>query len=139
VELARDAGLAVGRGIQVNKDLQSSDPRIFAVGECAEVQGRVLSLPADIEAAAHALGAVLAGRTSSLHWQPRIQSLSLPRCPVVLCEPPPDVAGEWHERADRGGVQALFLDRQGRLRGFALLGKAVVEKEQLIAALSPGA
>jgi rubredoxin---NAD+ reductase len=138
VDLARDAGLAVGRGIQVDKDLKSSDPHIFAVGECAEVQGRVLSLPADIEAAARSLGAALGGRHSVLQWQPRIQSLSLPRCPVILCEPSRGVEGEWHERADRGGVQALFTDARGALRGFALLGKAVADKERLMAALLSG-
>lgn len=139
VELARDADLPVGRGIQVDKALRTADPRIFAVGECAEVQGRVLSLPADIEVAARSLGAALAGRSSALQWQPRIQTPNLPHCPVVLCEPPPGVAGEWHERADRSGVQALFTDQRGKLRGFALLGKAVAEKEQLIAALAPAA
>jgi rubredoxin-NAD+ reductase len=139
VELAREAGLAVGRGIQVDKDLRSSDPRIFAVGECAEVNGRVLALPADIDAAARSLGAALAGRPAVLQWQPRIQSLRLPHCPVALCEPPPGVPGEWHERADRGGVQALFLDRRGSLRGFVLLGKAVAERDRLAAALPPGA
>lgn len=138
LELAKDAGLAVGRGIQVDRDLRSSDPRIFAVGECAEVLGRVLSLPADIEAAARNLGAGLAGRPAVLQWQPRIQSLSPPRCPVAFCEPPRGVAGEWHERADRGGVQALFTDSRGKLRGFALLGKAVAEQERLAAALPPG-
>jgi rubredoxin-NAD+ reductase len=134
VDLARDAGLEVGRGIQVGRDLRTSHPRIFAVGECAEVQGKVLSLPADIEASARGLGAVLAGRPSGVQWPPRLQSLNLPGCPVVLCEPP-DVAGEWQERADRGGVQALFHDSAGVLRGFALIGTAVAERERLTAAL----
>jgi rubredoxin-NAD+ reductase len=136
VDLAREAGLAVGHGIVVDKDLRTADPRIFAVGECAEVQGRVLSLPADIEAAAHTLGAVLAGRRAKLQWQPRIQSLTLPHCPVVLCAPPAGMAGEWHERADRHGVSALFTDSRGVLRGFALLGKAAGERERLAAALA---
>jgi len=135
VDLARSAGLEVARGIQVGRDLRTGDPRIFAVGECAEVQGRVLSLPADIEAAAHSLAAVLASRPAKLQWQPRIQSLRLPGCPVVLCEPPA-VAGEWHERADRSGVQALFTDDRGVLRGFALLGKAVAERDRLMAAVA---
>ena len=35
-ELARDAGLAVGNGIAVDEFLRTSDPRIFAIGDCAE-------------------------------------------------------------------------------------------------------
>ena len=36
IELARDVGLAVGRGIKVSDRMVTSDPDIFAVGECAE-------------------------------------------------------------------------------------------------------
>lgn len=35
-ELAREAGLAVGNGIAVDEFLRTSDPRIFAIGDCAE-------------------------------------------------------------------------------------------------------
>jgi nitrite reductase (NADH) large subunit len=42
VALAREAGLSIGRGIVVGDDLISSDdPRIAAIGECAEHRGRV--------------------------------------------------------------------------------------------------
>jgi len=36
VELAREAGLAVGNGITVNEYLQTPDEHIFAIGDCAE-------------------------------------------------------------------------------------------------------
>ena len=36
VELARDAGLPVGNGITTDQHLQTPDPRIFAIGDCAE-------------------------------------------------------------------------------------------------------
>ncbi|MFB0955234.1 MAG: FAD-dependent oxidoreductase, partial [Aeromonadaceae bacterium] len=36
--LATDAGLAVGRGIRVDECLRTSDPAIFALGDCAEWQ-----------------------------------------------------------------------------------------------------
>ena len=35
-ELARAGGLAVGNGIAVNERLETSDPNIFAIGDCAE-------------------------------------------------------------------------------------------------------
>ncbi len=43
-DLARQAGLAFGRGITVNDSLQTSDPDIFAVGECAEHSGQLFGL-----------------------------------------------------------------------------------------------
>ena len=36
VELARDAGLAIGNGIVVDDCLQTGDPAIFAIGDCAD-------------------------------------------------------------------------------------------------------
>jgi NAD(P)H-nitrite reductase large subunit len=39
VDVARAAGLAVERGIVVDDGLQTSDPAIFAVGECAQHRG----------------------------------------------------------------------------------------------------
>ena len=44
IELARDAGIAVGHGITVNDAMQTSDPSIYAVGECAEHDGHVYGL-----------------------------------------------------------------------------------------------
>ncbi len=48
VALAQDAGLQVGRGIEVNDQMQTSDPNILAVGECVEHQGAVFGLVAPL-------------------------------------------------------------------------------------------
>lgn len=46
--LAREAGLAVGRGIHVDDHMATSDPAIFAVGECAEHRGQCYGLVAPL-------------------------------------------------------------------------------------------
>lgn len=46
IELARTASLAFGRGIQVDDHMRTSDPDIYAVGECAEHRGQVYGLVA---------------------------------------------------------------------------------------------
>ena len=48
VTLARDAGLAVGRGIQIDDHMVTSDPAILAVGECVEHEGQVYGLVAPL-------------------------------------------------------------------------------------------
>jgi len=47
-QLARDAGLAVGErgGVVVDEACRTSDPRVFAVGECALYSGRIFGLVA---------------------------------------------------------------------------------------------
>ncbi len=46
--LARQAGLAVGRGIQVDDHMVTSDPAVLAVGECVEHDGMVYGLVAPL-------------------------------------------------------------------------------------------
>jgi nitrite reductase (NADH) large subunit len=61
VELAAAAGLAVKRGIVVDSSLRTSDPYIFAVGDCAEFCGIVWGIiPAALEQAPVAARAILA-------------------------------------------------------------------------------
>jgi nitrite reductase (NADH) large subunit len=65
IDLARDAGIAVGRGITVNDAMQTSQLDIYAVGECAEHDGNVYGLVAPgLEQAAIA-AAHLAGEAAS--------------------------------------------------------------------------
>jgi NAD(P)H-nitrite reductase large subunit len=44
VDLAREAGLEVNRGVVVDDGMRTSDPSIFAAGDVAEIGGRVLGL-----------------------------------------------------------------------------------------------
>jgi nitrite reductase (NADH) large subunit len=60
VGLARDAGLEVNRGIVVDDRMQTSDPDIFALGECAEVGGNVYGLVAPLYEMARVAAARLA-------------------------------------------------------------------------------
>ncbi len=46
--LANDAGLEVARGIEVNAQMQTSDPDILAVGECIEFDGLLFGLVAPL-------------------------------------------------------------------------------------------
>ena len=58
--LARDAGLAVNRGIVVDAQMRTSDPFIYALGECVEVAGSCFGLVAPLYDMANVLAAQLA-------------------------------------------------------------------------------
>ncbi len=60
-DLARAAGLVCNRGVAVNEHLQTSDPSIYACGECLEFQGKVWGLVAPVYEQARALAATLCG------------------------------------------------------------------------------
>ena len=59
VTLARDSGLAVDRGIVVDDGMQTSDPSIYALGECVEVDGRTYGLVAPLYQMARVMAARL--------------------------------------------------------------------------------
>uniref|UniRef100_UPI001554FB48 NAD(P)/FAD-dependent oxidoreductase n=1 Tax=Mangrovicoccus sp. HB161399 TaxID=2720392 RepID=UPI001554FB48 len=59
--VAKEAGLAVGRGIQIDDQCVTSDPDILSVGECVEHNGAVFGLVAPIFDMAKVLAKTLTG------------------------------------------------------------------------------
>ncbi len=72
IDLARAAGLDVNRGIAVYDDMRTSDPDIFAVGECIEHNGQVFGLVAPIWEQAKVCGARLAGDEVAVYVPPPV-------------------------------------------------------------------
>ena len=72
VELGRKAGLAVNRGIVVNDYMETSSPRVFAVGECVEHNGQVYGLVAPLLEQGKVLAATITGNKGPLFqgWKP---------------------------------------------------------------------
>src|SRR4051812_21451574 len=69
IDLARDAGLASKRGIVVNEFLRTQDPAIYAVGDVAEVSGKLYPFVSPIRSQALWLGQHLERKTD-LPWAP---------------------------------------------------------------------
>ncbi|MBA4783908.1 MAG: NAD(P)/FAD-dependent oxidoreductase [Rhizobiales bacterium] len=65
--LARDAGLAVNRGIVVADTMMTSDPDIFALGECAEHRGMCYGLVAPLYEMAKVIARQLTGDTAATY------------------------------------------------------------------------
>lgn len=57
--LANDAGIEVARGITVNDQMQTSDPAIYALGECVEHNLQLFGLVAPLYDQAKVLAATL--------------------------------------------------------------------------------
>ena len=133
--LAQAAGLKTARGIVVDKMLRTSDPDIYALGDCAEVEGLVLPFVMPIMQAARALAKTLAGDTGSgeLVYPAMPVVVKTPACQAVVCPPPTGATGAWREEAGPAGVRALFVGAGGKPLGFSLVGEAVKEKQALAA------
>ena len=65
IDLARNAELGFDRGILVNERMQTDDPDIFAVGECAQFDGQVVGLVGPGYAQADVAAAIIAGEEAT--------------------------------------------------------------------------
>ncbi|MFD0506416.1 NAD(P)/FAD-dependent oxidoreductase [Streptomyces chiangmaiensis] len=65
VGLAQEAGLAVDKGVLVDDELRTTDPRIRAIGDCAQHAGTVYGLAAPAFEQAEVLADLLAGDPGS--------------------------------------------------------------------------
>lgn len=126
--LAQAARLETGRAISVDRALETSAAGIFALGDCAEVDGVHLPFIMPIQQCARALGPTLAGQRTEVDYPVMPVIAKTPCCPVQLYGPPAGITGDWHEEQLEGGTRSLFHDSAGNLRGFALTGAAVQEK-----------
>ncbi len=70
IDLARDAGLDVNRGIVVDDCMTTSDPDIFAVGECVEHRGQTFGLVGPLWDQARTCAEVLCGGTPAPYASP---------------------------------------------------------------------
>ena len=96
--LAKDAGLDVGRGIQVGTDMRTSDPDIFAVGECAEFAGQTYGLVAPLYEMATVIAGQLAGDASAT-FTPSVTATRLKVTGINLFS-----AGDFADAKDREDI-----------------------------------
>ncbi|MCO6055937.1 FAD-dependent oxidoreductase [Pseudomonas sp. MOB-449] len=136
-ELAAAAGLAVNRGVAVDRQLRTSHANIFALGDCAEVDGLNLLYVMPLMACARALAQTLAGTPTSVAYGPMPVTVKTPVCPLVVSPPPRGLAGDWSVEGAGSDIKALYRDAAGRLLGYALTGAAVQEKLALNRELPP--
>lgn len=129
--LAAAAGLAVGRGIQVDRMLQASVPGVYALGDCAEVAGLNLPFVLPIMQCARALAKTLAGEATPVNYPAMPVVVKTPSCPCGIAPPPVGAAGSWHSEVTPTGVKALYLSPAGQLLGFAVLGDVAGQRQNL--------
>jgi rubredoxin-NAD+ reductase len=125
--LARSAGLAVNRGVVVDRYLATSAPDVHALGDCAEVEGLLLPFTSPISHAARALGATLGGKPTKVMYPAMPVSVKTPSWPTVVAPAPLGTEGSWECAACADGMRSLMRDDSGGLVGFALHGAAIEE------------
>jgi len=124
--LAKDAGLSVDRGIVVDAQMRTSDPAIYALGECVEVDGTCFGLVAPLYDMANVLAAQLVGDTTA-RFAPQVTPTRLKVTGINLYS-----AGDFADGADReeivlrdaaAGIYKRLVLKDERIIGAVLYGE----------------
>jgi rubredoxin-NAD+ reductase len=131
IELAREAGITVNRGIVVDGQLRSSDDSIFALGDCAEIEGKVMPYVLPIMQSSKVLARILNGEITRVLFPAMPVVVKTPAHPIAALPVPRGATGAWAKLASGTGVKLGFFDNQNMLRGFALTGEFAGERNEM--------
>ncbi|WP_206996917.1 NAD(P)/FAD-dependent oxidoreductase [Trinickia mobilis] len=141
--LASAAGLQIEGGIATDAWCRTSAPDVYALGDCAAIEGRVQPYVLPIMHAARALARTLCGTLTQVVFPVMPIVVKTPVVPAVIV-PPATPQGRWtidvgtHDSPH--AARALFEDpATKRLMGFALLGAATADKAALLKQMASGA
>ena len=137
LELAKAAGITTGVGITVNHQLETSAKNVYAIGDCAEVDGLVLPYVMPIMQAARTLAPNLLGQELALTYPAMPVMVKTPTLPTIVSPPAKGAVGAWKINSIDDGLEARFESSDGKLLGFALLGTATAQRGALTKELPP--
>ncbi len=133
--LAETIGLKTQRGIVTDRFLATSLPDIYALGDCAEVEGKNLPYVMPLMIGARALAKTLTGTPTEVVYPVMPVVIKTPAHPIVVAPAPREAVGEWEIEATAQGTKCCFKSPDGALLGFALTGEAVEQKAALLKAM----
>jgi nitrite reductase (NADH) large subunit len=122
--LAQEAGLATGRGIHVDDQMLTSDPDVYAVGECVEHEGEVFGLVAPLYDQAKVAAQALMGERAAFAQKTLSTKLKVTGCDLFS-------AGDFADGPNREDI--VFRDPS---RG--VYKRLVIEEDRLVGAVMYG-
>ncbi|HEI4047024.1 TPA: NADH:flavorubredoxin reductase NorW [Escherichia coli] len=118
--LARRAGLTINRGVCVDSYLQTSNDDIYALGDCAEINGQVLPFLQPIQLSAMVLAKNLLGNNTPLKLPAMLVKIKTPELPLHLAGETQRQDLRWQINTERQGMVARGVDDADQLRAFVV-------------------
>ncbi|GIU19826.1 MULTISPECIES: NADH:flavorubredoxin reductase NorW [unclassified Shewanella] len=121
--LAKQAGLMVNRGIVVDNQLQTSAMDVYALGDCAEIGGKVLAYLQPALVCANALAKTLLGHETAVVLPAMLVKVKTPHYPIQLAGQAVHQVNRWQLDIDSQGSCVQAFDTDERLQGFVVAGQ----------------
>ncbi|CAK3774079.1 nitric oxide reductase [Vibrio sp. 10N.286.55.E10] len=130
--LAAQAGIEANRGIVVDNTLKTSANNVYAIGDCAEVEGRVMAYlqPAILSANVLAKQLIASDEVPAtadikLKLPHIITKVKTPSYPIQLAGRDLQTAQSWETRFDPKGIVAKGFNEDNQLVGFIVTGEHI--------------
>jgi nitric oxide reductase FlRd-NAD(+) reductase len=120
VGLARKSGLKVNNGLEVNLQLQTSANNVYALGDCAEINGKVMSYLQPIMLSANALAKTLLGQPTDLKLPAMLVKVKTPQMPIQLGGNTVIDVASWQVDIDALGCSVKAYNEQKQIIGFVV-------------------
>ena len=120
-QLAQQAGLAVNRGIVVDNQLQTSLTDVYALGDCAELDGKVLAYLQPALVCANALAKTLLGQSTPVVLPAMLVKVKTPLYPIQLAGQAVQQVNRWQLDIDADGTSVQAFDTDEQLQGFVVV------------------
>jgi len=131
-DLAKKAKLETNLGICINEHCQTSDENVFAIGDCAELDGVVQAYLEPIRRQVKALTSHLYGDgEAKFDTVPTLIKTKTPSLSIMLSPPLHATHGQWEISANIGENQRLFYKVDDQVYGFALSGELVTSANEI--------
>ena len=135
--LAKATNIVTARGVLTNSSLETNQADIFAVGDCAEVNGTLLPFVMPIMQQARALAKTLNGVQTTVHYPAMPVAVKTPAAPLTVLAVPNDLEVTWQTEELDDGMIAKAFDSSETLRGFVLLGATAAKQRLVLTKLVP--
>lgn len=137
LSLTQSANIEVSRGILTNPLLETNQPDVYALGDCAEVHGMLLPYVMPLMQQARALAKTLNGEQTAVHYPAMPVAVKTPAAPLTILPVPPHVDVTWETESFEDGMLSKAIDTDGTLRGFVLLGATAAKQRLVLTKLVP--
>ena len=129
-DLAFDSGIKVSGGIGVDEYLRTNIENIYAIGDCAEINGSYLPFISPATHSAKAMAKTILGDNTKLQMPGLDVAVKISTCPIVV-SPSLKKGGRWVTSGGEGNFISRFIGDDGDILGFAISGLMITHKNTL--------
>ncbi|WP_037469615.1 NADH:flavorubredoxin reductase NorW [Shewanella marina] len=118
IQLAQAANISTNRGIVVDNQLQTSAKNVYALGDCAEINGQLQAFLQPIILSANTLAKVLFDQAAELKLAAMMIKIKTPNFPIQLAGNTSKTVARWQLEINHEGILANAYNSDNQAIGF---------------------